>query len=58
MGVNVKMVTGDHIAIAQEIAKRVNLGTNIVLPSSFMDEHESRSQKIVAEADGFAEVFL
>jgi H+-transporting ATPase len=57
MGVNVKMVTGDHIAIAEEIAKRVNLGTNIVLPSSFVDEHEGRAQKIVAEADGFAEVF-
>ena len=57
MGVNVKMVTGDHIAIAEEIAKRVNLGTNIVLPSSFVDEHEGKAQKIVAEADGFAEVF-
>lgn len=57
MGVNVKMVTGDHIAIAEEIAKRVNLGTNIVLPSSFVDEHEGRAQKIVEEADGFAEVF-
>ena len=51
------MVTGDHIAIAEEIAKRVNLGTNIVLPSSFVDEHEGKAQKIVAEADGFAEVF-
>jgi H+-transporting ATPase len=57
MGVNVKMVTGDHIAIAKEIAERVNLGTNIVLPSSFLDEHGWRAQKIVEEADGFAEVF-
>ena len=57
MGVNVKMVTGDHIAIAEEIARRVNMGTNIVLPSSFVDEHEGKAQKIVAEADGFAEVF-
>jgi H+-transporting ATPase len=53
MGVTVKMVTGDHIAIAEEIAKRVNLGTNIVLPSSFVGEHEGKAQKIVAEADGF-----
>jgi len=57
MGVTVKMITGDHIAIAEEIAKRVNLGTNIVLPSSFVDEHEGKAQKIVAEADGFAEIF-
>jgi H+-transporting ATPase len=57
MGVNVKMVTGDHIAIAEEIAKRVNLGTNIVLPASFVDEHAGKSQRIVEDADGFAEVF-
>ena len=57
MGVNVKMVTGDHIAIAKEIASRVNLGTNIALPSSFVDKPDSTAQRIVEEADGFAEVF-
>lgn len=57
MGVDVKMVTGDHIAIAKEIASRVNLGTNIILPSSFVDKPESKIQLIVKEADGFAEVF-
>jgi H+-transporting ATPase len=57
MGVDVKMVTGDHIAIAKEIAGRVNLGTNIVLPSSFIDEPGGKAQRIVEEADGFAEVF-
>ena len=35
MGVNVKMVTGDHIAIAKEISREVNLGTTIVLPECF-----------------------
>jgi H+-transporting ATPase len=57
MGVDVKMVTGDHIAIAKEIAQQVNLGTNIVLPSSFLDKPEEQSQRAVEEADGFAEVF-
>lgn len=57
MGVDVKMVTGDHIAIAKEIAQQVNLGTNIVLPSSFLDKPEKQSQRAVEEADGFAEVF-
>ena len=57
MGVDVKMVTGDHIAIAKEIAKRVNLGANIVLPASFVDVHEGKAKKIVENADGFAEVF-
>jgi H+-transporting ATPase len=57
MGVNVKMVTGDHIAIAKEISSQVNLGNNIVLPASFLDKHESEAQRVVEEAEGFAEVF-
>jgi H+-transporting ATPase len=57
MGVSVKMVTGDHIAIAQEISSQVNLGNNIVLPSSFLDRPDSEAQRVVEEAEGFAEVF-
>lgn len=57
MGVNVKMVTGDHIAIAKEISRQVGLGTNIVLPESFLDKPDSQSQRVVEEAEGFAEVF-
>jgi H+-transporting ATPase len=57
MGVSVKMVTGDHIAIAKEISGQVGLGKNIVLPSVFLDKHEKDAQIAVEEADGFAEVF-
>lgn len=57
MGVKVKMVTGDHEAIAKEIAHQVNLGTNITVASSFLDKPDSQAQRIVEEADGFAEVF-
>jgi H+-transporting ATPase len=57
MGVSVKMVTGDHIAIAKEISGQVGLGKNIVLPSVFLDKHEKDAQLAVEEADGFAEVF-
>ena len=58
MGVNVKMVTGDHIAIAKEISSEVNLGTNIILPDTFMGaSHETDAQNIVEKAEGFAEVF-
>jgi H+-transporting ATPase len=57
MGVKVKMVTGDHIAIGKEIAKEVGLGTNIALPDSFVDKPNRKAQRIVEEADGFAEVF-
>jgi H+-transporting ATPase len=57
MGVNVKMVTGDHIAIGKEIAKEVGLGTDIALPSSFVDKPDRKAKRVVEEADGFAEVF-
>ncbi len=57
MGVEVKMVTGDHIAIAKEIASQVGLGTNIVLPETFLGKHEADATKTVENAEGFAEVF-
>ncbi len=57
MGIDVKMVTGDHIAIAKEIAREVNLGTNILPASAFVDMPDSESKGIVENADGFAQVF-
>ena len=57
MGVDVKMVTGDHIAIAKEISSQVNLGNDIVLPAAFLDKSDSEAQVVVEAAQGFAEVF-
>jgi H+-transporting ATPase len=57
MGVNVKMVTGDHIAIAREIASEVRLGANIVSADSFIEKPNSEAQNVVEKADGFAQVF-
>jgi H+-transporting ATPase len=57
MGVNVKMVTGDHIAIAKEISSQVNLGNDIVLPAAFLERPDSEAQGVVEKAEGFAEVF-
>ncbi len=57
MGINVKMVTGDHIAIAKDISKEVNLRTKIIIPKSFVDKSDRKAGKVVEEADGFAEVF-
>ena len=57
MGVSVKMVTGDHLSIAREIAKEVNLGTNIVPASEFLDKPDSEALSIVENADGLAQVF-
>ncbi len=57
MGVNVKMVTGDHVAIAKEISREVNLGINILSASSFVDKTDSESRDLIENADGFAQVF-
>ena len=57
MGIDVKMITGDHIAIAKQIAKELDLSTNIELPISFLDLPEDEAIKVVEGASGFAEVF-
>ncbi len=60
MGVSVKMVTGDAIAIAQETAKKLGMGTNILDASGFGDSkrHETKALSALIEtADGFAQVF-
>jgi H+-transporting ATPase len=57
MGINVKMVTGDHIAIAKQIAQEVNLGTNIIPASSFTEKSDGEATVIIEKADGFAQVF-
>ncbi|MGA7179233.1 MAG: plasma-membrane proton-efflux P-type ATPase [Thiobacillaceae bacterium] len=60
MGVNVKMVTGDAMAIARETARKLGLGTNILDASGFGDTkpHETvQLAKSIEQADGFAQVF-
>jgi H+-transporting ATPase len=60
MGVKVKMVTGDALAIAQETAKKLGMGTNILDASGFGDtKHQETVQlaESIENADGFAQVF-
>jgi H+-transporting ATPase len=57
MGVEVKMVTGDHGSIAREIAEQVNMGTDIQLPESFLERPDREARRVVECADGFAQVF-
>jgi H+-transporting ATPase len=57
MGVDVKMVTGDHTAIAKEIASLMNMGTNIIPSSTILNEPDAKAVSIVEKADGFAQVF-
>jgi H+-transporting ATPase len=57
MGVNIKMITGDHIGIAKEIARELNLGTDIRAASQIIGRTDEEIQSIVEQADGFAQVF-
>jgi len=58
MGVGIKMVTGDHEAIAKEIAGQLKLGQNIEVADTVFGENASGNPlaRILA-ADGFARVF-
>jgi H+-transporting ATPase len=60
MGVKVKMVTGDALAIARETAKKLDMGANILDASSLGDVKKQESAEMVEsieKADGFAQVF-
>jgi H+-transporting ATPase len=60
MGLTVKMVTGDQVAIARETSKQLGLGINILDASALGDTKQQPSSQIVdaiEKADGFAEVF-
>ena len=60
MGVKVKMVTGDQLAIAQETAKKLGMGTNILDASSLGDLKQNAPDAVIdsiESADGFAQVF-
>ena len=57
-GLDIRMVTGDHGAIAREIAHTLHLGTNIVAASEiFGKEDRSHDGDRIEKADGFSEVF-
>ena len=60
MGVKVKMVTGDQLAIAKETAKKLGMGANILDASDLGDvkrQETSQMSDTIDEADGFAQVF-
>jgi H+-transporting ATPase len=60
MGVTVKMVTGDALAIAKETATKVGLGTDILDAAALGVPNENESAAVaesILAADGFAQVF-
>jgi H+-transporting ATPase len=60
MGVKVKMVTGDALAIAKETASKLGMGTNILDANGLGDSKKVETAAVaesIEKADGFAEVF-
>jgi H+-transporting ATPase len=60
MGVSIKMVTGDQIAIAREMSRQLGLGTNILDASGLGDSKKKETPQetqLIEKADGFAQVF-
>jgi H+-transporting ATPase len=60
MGVKVKMVTGDALAIAKETAKKLDMGANILDAASLGDSKKQETTEVaesIEKADGFAQVF-
>jgi H+-transporting ATPase len=60
MGLNIKMVTGDQVAIAREIGRQLNLGKDIIDASLFDETKPHQAGQLadaIERADGFAQVF-
>jgi len=60
MGLSIKMVTGDALAIAIETAKKLGMGVNILDASSLGDVKKKETDAMaisIEKADGFAQVF-
>ena len=60
MGVKIKMVTGDALAIARETAKKLGMGANILDAAGLGDaKHKETAAETtsIENADGFAQVF-
>jgi len=63
LGVNVKMITGDQLAIGKETARRLGMGSNMYPSSSLLGDHKDESiaalpvEELIEQADGFAGVF-
>lgn len=63
LGVNVKMITGDQLAIGKETGRRLGMGTNMYPSSVLLGENKGDAldtigiDELIEKADGFAGVF-
>ncbi|KAH9613538.1 hypothetical protein KSS87_009397 [Heliosperma pusillum] len=63
LGVNVKMITGDQLAIGKETGRRLGMGTNMYPSAALLGKDKDSSlaslpiDELIEKADGFAGVF-
>ncbi|KAL5582390.1 hypothetical protein UlMin_014832 [Ulmus minor] len=63
LGVSIKMITGDQLAIAKETGRRLGMGTNMYPSSALLGQKKDESiaslpvDELIEKADGFAGVF-
>ena len=57
MGVVPKMLTGDSVAIAREIASQVGIGDKIYSMSNFEQLSEGDQARVLEESNGLAEIY-
>ncbi len=60
LGISVKMLTGDALPIAKEIADKVGIGKNIVKApdlKKYAKENLIKAAEIAEKSDGFAEIY-
>ncbi|KAK8664118.1 hypothetical protein V6N13_083920 [Hibiscus sabdariffa] len=63
LGVNVKMITGDQLAIGKETGRRLGMGTNMYPSSALLGQNKGDTidtidaDDLIETADGFAGVF-
>lgn len=57
LGIKPIMLTGDSMAIAQEIALQAGIGGNIIRMADIKGLTDDEQMKVVGESDGFAEIY-
>jgi len=57
LGLKVKMLTGDALPIAKEVARELDLGKNITRMADLKSKTGDEISQLVEESDGFAEIY-
>jgi H+-transporting ATPase len=57
MGLKIRMVTGDNVAIAREVSRELKLGPNIAVAGQLFATDQTQTADKIEAIEGFAQVF-